>query len=57
MSTVMRTLRNIRKIGIRDYLHQMQNIGDTKAGSLVGKDRYGNSYYENKEELPRMLIP
>lgn len=27
--------------------------GDTKAGVLVGTDRYGNKYFENKsEELP-----
>lgn len=25
-------------------------IGDTKAGVLVGKDRYGNKYFENLEE-------
>ena len=24
--------------------------GDTKAGVLVGKDRYGNKYFENLEE-------
>lgn len=28
--------------------------GDTKAGTLIGIDRYGNKYYENlAEELPR----
>ncbi|THZ08816.1 hypothetical protein D6C93_00332, partial [Aureobasidium pullulans] len=26
--------------------------GDTKAGTLVGKDRYGNKYFENLEDLP-----
>lgn len=53
----MRTLRNLRKIGIRDYLHQMQNIGDTKAGTYIATDRYGNKYYENQEqELPRMYL-
>ena len=53
MSTILRTLRNIRKIGIRDYLHQMQYIGDTKAGTLIARDRYGNKYYENiDDELP-----
>lgn len=27
--------------------------GDTKAGTLIGKDRFGNKYYENvEEELP-----
>lgn len=28
--------------------------GDTKAGTLIGTDRFGNKYYENmQEELPR----
>lgn len=28
-------------------------LGDTKAGVLVGKDRYGNKYFENlQEDLP-----
>jgi len=32
-------------------------IGDTKAGTLIGTDRYGNKYYENMtEELPRKTI-
>lgn len=36
----------------------MQYIGDTKAGTLIGTDRYGNKYYENvEEELPRMDAP
>ena len=53
MSTIMRTLRNLRKIGIKEYAHQMQYIGDTKAGTLIATDRYGNKYYENLEqELP-----
>lgn len=28
--------------------------GDTKAGTLIATDRFGNKYYENlEEELPR----
>lgn len=28
--------------------------GDTKAGTLIGQDKYGNKYFENlEEELPR----
>ena len=51
----MRTLRNLRNIGIRDYLHQMQYIGDTKAGTYIATDKAGNKYYENLEqELPRL---
>ncbi|KAJ9638579.1 hypothetical protein H2204_004350 [Knufia peltigerae] len=50
MSTVTRTLRNLWRIGFKEYGHQMQYMGDTKAGVLVGKDRWGNKYYENLEE-------
>lgn len=58
MSTIMRTLRNIRKIGIKEYAHQMQYIGDTKAGTYIATDKYGNKYYENLEqELPRLSLP
>ena len=53
MSTIMRTLRNLRKIGFKAYGHQMQYMGDTKAGTFIAKDRYGNKYYENLvDELP-----
>ncbi|RMZ83632.1 hypothetical protein DV738_g861, partial [Chaetothyriales sp. CBS 135597] len=53
MSTPLRTLANLRRIGIKEYLHQMLYIGDTKAGVFVGQDRFGNKYYENlEEELP-----
>ncbi|KAL1954667.1 hypothetical protein VTO42DRAFT_819 [Malbranchea cinnamomea] len=53
MSTITRTLRNLWRIGLKEYWHQLQYIGDTKAGRLVGVDRYGNKYYENfEEELP-----
>lgn len=54
MSTIMRTLRNLRKIGLKEYGHQMQYMGDTKAGTFIAQDRYGNKYYENiEDELPR----
>lgn len=57
MSTIMRTLRNLRKVGIKEYAHQMQYIGDTKAGTYIATDKYGNKYYENLEqELPRLSL-
>ncbi|RKF53984.1 NADH dehydrogenase 1 alpha subcomplex subunit N7BM [Golovinomyces cichoracearum] len=52
MSTLLRTLRNLWKIGLRDAAHQMHHLGDTKAGTMIGVDRYGNKYYENLQELP-----
>ena len=60
MSTILRTLRNLRKIGLKEYGHQMQYMGDTKVGTYIGSDRYGNKYFENpEEELPRRfaLLP
>lgn len=98
MSTILRTLRYIRRIGLKEYVYQMNvrcvlvtdlwlftdglvggstahglepphdppahvrrpidgATGDTKAGTLVGTDRYGNRYYENSsEELPCRLL-
>ncbi|KAI1199277.1 NADH:ubiquinone oxidoreductase 13.4kD subunit [Nemania serpens] len=52
MSTVTRTLKNLWKVGPRDAWRQMNYIGDTKAGTLVGTDRWGNKFFENNEELP-----
>jgi hypothetical protein len=32
-----------------------ERIGDTKRGTLIGMDNYGNKFFENlEEELPRM---
>ncbi|KAK0754442.1 NADH ubiquinone oxidoreductase subunit NDUFA12-domain-containing protein [Schizothecium vesticola] len=52
MSYITRTLGNLRKIGLKEYWHQLNYIGDTKAGTLVGVDKFGNKFYENQEELP-----
>ncbi|CAK7267323.1 hypothetical protein SEPCBS119000_002490 [Sporothrix epigloea] len=53
MSTISRTLGYLRRIGIKEYWHQLNYIGDTKAGTLIGTDKFGNKFYENmQEELP-----
>ncbi|KAI1772958.1 NDUFA12-domain-containing protein [Hypoxylon cercidicola] len=52
MSTITRTLSNFWRVGFKDYFHQLNYIGDTKAGTLIGTDRFGNKYFENNEELP-----
>ncbi|ORY72075.1 NADH ubiquinone oxidoreductase subunit NDUFA12-domain-containing protein [Pseudomassariella vexata] len=52
MSTITRTVRNLWKVGIKDAFHQINYIGDTKAGVLIGTDRFGNKYFEDFEELP-----
>ncbi|KAK4137719.1 hypothetical protein BT67DRAFT_447466 [Trichocladium antarcticum] len=42
MSYITRTLGNIRKIGLKEYWHQL-NVRDTKAGVLIGTDKFGNN--------------
>lgn len=38
--------------GEEPRLTHPQHIGDTKAGTLIGIDRFGNKYFENNSELP-----
>ncbi|KAH7318134.1 NADH ubiquinone oxidoreductase subunit NDUFA12-domain-containing protein [Stachybotrys elegans] len=52
MSTIPRTLRNIRKAGLKESWWNMWYQGDTKFGRLVGTDRAGNKFFEDMEELP-----
>ncbi|ANB11557.1 putative mitochondrial Complex I, 17.2 kd subunit [Sugiyamaella lignohabitans] len=49
-SSILRVVRNLFRVGPRDYFRQMNGIGDTKAGTLVGVDSYGNKFFENTEE-------
>lgn len=49
-SSLARTLRNLSRVGLKDYVKQLNRIGDTKSGKLVGTDDYGNKYFENTEE-------
>lgn len=53
MSYLSRTIRNLRKIGFKEAGHQMQHIGDTKAGRLVGIDKMGNRYFEDNVSVIR----
>ncbi|KAF8075994.1 NDUFA12-domain-containing protein [Lyophyllum atratum] len=53
--SVLRTVRTIRRVGVREWWHQMQYIGDAKSGTYMGKDQFGNRYFENlnpQEEIP-----
>ncbi|KAF5369805.1 hypothetical protein D9758_001359 [Tetrapyrgos nigripes] len=55
MVSLHRTLRNLQRVGLREWWRQMQYIGDAKSGRFVGKDQFGNRYYENlnaAEEVP-----
>ncbi|KIO29985.1 hypothetical protein M407DRAFT_242352 [Tulasnella calospora MUT 4182] len=55
MPSLARTIRSLRRVGIREWWRQLQYIGDAKSGRFVGMDQFGNRYYENRngeEEVP-----
>ncbi|KAG8847048.1 hypothetical protein FRB96_001698 [Tulasnella sp. 330] len=55
MVSLLRTLRSVQRVGIREWWRQLQSIGDAKSGRFVGMDQFGNRYYENLnavEEIP-----
>ncbi|KAJ3805588.1 NDUFA12-domain-containing protein [Lentinula lateritia] len=55
MASLHRTIRNMRRVGLREWWRQMQYIGDAKSGVHVGTDQFGNRYFENMngdEEIP-----
>jgi NADH dehydrogenase (ubiquinone) 1 alpha subcomplex subunit 12 len=51
MSTLGRTLKNFMRAGPASSWKQLQYIGDTKYGALIGTDSVGNKYYENNDEI------
>ncbi|KAF8803759.1 NDUFA12-domain-containing protein [Phlegmacium glaucopus] len=55
MPSLLRTLRSMRRVGLKEWWRQLQYIGDAKSGTFVGADQFGNRYYENRnpeEEIP-----
>ncbi|KAF8529156.1 NDUFA12-domain-containing protein [Hysterangium stoloniferum] len=55
MVSLIRTLRNIQRVGFREWVRQMRYIGDAKSGRYIGHDQFGNRYFENlnpAEEIP-----
>lgn len=49
-SSLIRIVRNAWRLGPRGYMRLMNGLGDAKSGTLVGKDKYGNEFYENNTE-------
>jgi NADH dehydrogenase (ubiquinone) 1 alpha subcomplex subunit 12 len=39
MPSLARYIRGIRAVGLKEWWHQMQYIGDVKVGTLVGSDQ------------------
>lgn len=39
MVSLARTIRSIRRVGLKEWWHQMQYIGDAKSGAFMGKDQ------------------
>lgn len=42
MPSLQRYIRSIRRVGLKEWWHQLQYIGDVKSGTFVGKDQYAS---------------
>lgn len=40
MVSIQRTIRSIRRVGLKEWFRQLQYIGDAKSGRFVGRDQY-----------------
>ncbi|KAF9111970.1 hypothetical protein BGX27_004191 [Mortierella sp. AM989] len=50
MSSLPRTIKGFLSLGPSRFMRQLNNIGDTKVGTLIGTDQFGNRYFENFDE-------
>ncbi|KAG6918226.1 hypothetical protein DXG01_015819 [Tephrocybe rancida] len=57
MVSLLRTVRNMRRVGLREWWRQMQYIGDAKSGTYMGKDQFGNRYFENTNQYEELPVP
>jgi NADH dehydrogenase (ubiquinone) 1 alpha subcomplex subunit 12 len=44
MPSLARYIRGIRAVGLKEWWHQMQYIGDVKAGTFIGSDQCVSRY-------------
>ena len=52
MSTYLNPWRALKEFGVKGTFWKMWHMRTLKFGRLVGVDKYGNKYYENKEDYP-----
>ncbi|EGC33359.1 hypothetical protein DICPUDRAFT_98581 [Dictyostelium purpureum] len=51
MSEIIRYCKGILQRGVLESCKTLYYTGELKYGTLVGVDKFGNKYYENKEEI------
>ncbi|KAJ1920017.1 hypothetical protein IWQ60_007100, partial [Tieghemiomyces parasiticus] len=48
--SIVRAVKYMLAVGPRESFRQFMRLDEVKAGTLMGRDRYGNEYYENLQE-------
>ena len=51
MPSLARYIRGIRAVGIKEWWHQIQYIGDVKVGTLMGSDQCVTQLYDFREHF------
>jgi len=52
MSTFFNIPRALKDYGLRESARIFWQMRSIKHGALIGMDRFGNKYYENRVEYP-----
>ncbi|KAI8929187.1 NADH ubiquinone oxidoreductase subunit NDUFA12-domain-containing protein [Entophlyctis helioformis] len=48
---VLATLRSIKSKGVGKTMKELLTLSQARDGKLIGVDKFGNEYYENREDM------
>lgn len=48
--SMFRHLRGLLRVGLKQYCKEVYYLREFRGGTVVGKDQYGNTYYEMADE-------
>ncbi|KAF2077302.1 hypothetical protein CYY_001368 [Polysphondylium violaceum] len=51
MAEIVRYCKGVLQRGVKESLKTLYYTGELKFGDLIGTDKVGNRYFENKEEI------
>ena len=57
MPSLARYIRGIRAVGLKEWWHQMQYIGDVKVGTSVGSDQCVSCFSSGQVSCLNIVIP
>lgn len=53
MPSLLRTIRSLQRVGVKEWWRQLQYIGDAKSGTFVGADQCAHSFLSPCTQVDR----